>query len=400
MKKNKNFKNLDLDLIELIQLTWNGKWVISAIMALLLIVSVGYYKKKNDAKLNYFTSEIEFLKIYNLQAEKYSIYNSLISFKSVESKIRPQEFFIINPQYLFVLYLEIIQDKEVFERAIKNSKMINKKNYPSEEKFNAAINKKVSSIKIYPPDIIKKKYFKNDKIHPNWRINFYHNNEAEWTSIFEEANKLANEKVIEIIKTRFNNSLNHEKFKVSLKIKALDLEIKDLKDRYRKEQEVKLRFLREQAELSRELNFEDHNIKIEDAFQSYQTRVNSKFSAPMDLYYLKGYKAIEKEIEFISESLRIGYYGDNETTLLGLQTIKNNLINDNSLNEIKREFNSTPIKIRQKDFAAATIRFEPAQYEKHGLLSAKLLAFVILMSFAIGLVFLLVIRQVRSTSKD
>mgnify|MGYP000156107978 CR=1 FL=1 len=85
MKKNKNYKNLDLDLIELIQLAWNGKWVISAIMALLLIVSVGYYKKKNDAKLNYFTSEIEFLKIYNLQAERYSIYNSLISFKTLST---------------------------------------------------------------------------------------------------------------------------------------------------------------------------------------------------------------------------------------------------------------------------------------------------------------------------
>ena len=278
--------------------------------------------------------------------------------------------------------------------------MINKKNYPSEEKFNLAINKKVSSIKIYPPDIIKKKYFKNDKINPNWRINFYHNNEAEWTSIFEEANKLANEKVIEIVKTRFNNSLNHEKQKIFLKVEALDLKIKDLKDRYRTEQEVKLRFLQEQAELSRELNFEDHNIINEDAVQSYETRVNARFSAPMDLYYLKGYKIIEKEIEFISKNLRTGYYGDDETILLGLQTRKNNLINDNSLNEIKTEFDSTPIVIRPKNFTAATVKFEPAQYEKHGLLSAKLLAFIILMSFAIGLVFLLVIRQVRSTSKD
>jgi LPS O-antigen subunit length determinant protein (WzzB/FepE family) len=205
MKKNKINKNLDLDLIELFQVAWNGKWIISAIMVVSLIISVGYYNKKNAAQLNYFTSEIDFLKINNQEAGRYSNYNSLITYKATESELRPSEFLEINPQVLFELYLEVIQDKQIFKDAIKNSEMINKKNYPSEEEFNTAINEKVSSIIIYSPDIIKKKYIENDKIKLNWRINFFHNNEAEWMRVFEEANKLTNEKVIEIIKTRFKH---------------------------------------------------------------------------------------------------------------------------------------------------------------------------------------------------
>lgn len=160
IKKNKNNKNLDLDLIELLQVAWNGKWIISTIIVVSLIISVGYYKKKNDAQLNYFTSEIEFLKINNQEAELYSNYNFIISYKASTGEIRPQEFFQINREYLFELYLEIIQDKEVFQEAIKNSEMINKKNYPSEKEFNTAINEKVSSIIIYAPDIIKKNILK------------------------------------------------------------------------------------------------------------------------------------------------------------------------------------------------------------------------------------------------
>ena len=92
MKKNKINKNLDLDLIELFQVAWNGKWIISAIMVVSLIISVGYYNKKNDAQLNYFTSEIEFLKINIQEAGRYSNYNSLIAYKATESEIRPGEF--------------------------------------------------------------------------------------------------------------------------------------------------------------------------------------------------------------------------------------------------------------------------------------------------------------------
>jgi len=398
MKKNKINKNLDLDLIELFQVAWNGKWIISAIMVVSLIISVGYYNKKNDAQLNYFTSEIEFLKINIQEAGRYSNYNSLIAYKATESEIRPSEFLEINPQVLFELYLEVIQDKQIFKDAIKNSEMINKKNYPSEKEFISAMNKKTASIMIYPPDIIKKKYFENDKINLNWRINFFHNDEAEWNKVFEEANKLANEKVKETLKIRFSNSINHERKVVSLKVKAIDLKIKDLKYGSRAESESKLRFLKQQAELARLLNFKDNNIIIEDEFQNYNTRVTSNFAAPLDMYYLKGYKVIEKEIEFISENLKINNYEYNETILLGLEIRKNNLLNDDTLGAIEKEFNSTPIT--SKNFTAATILYEPVEYVKYSLISTKLLAFVILMSIAVGLVFLLILRQIRRTSKD
>ena len=382
MKKNKINKNLDLDLIELFQVAWNGKWIISTIMVVSLIISVGYYKKKNDAQLNYFTSEIEFLKINNQEAELYSNYNFIISYKATTGEIRPQEFFQINREYLFELYLEIIQDKEVFQEAIKNSEMINKKNYPSEKEFNTAINEKVSSIIIYVPDIIKKKYFENDKINLNWRINFFHNNEAEWMSVFEEANKLTNEKVIEIIKTGFKHSLNHEKQKFLQKVEDIDLEIKDLIYRSKEESKIKLKHLKQQAEIARVLNIENHS---------------PKYLGDEDLYYLKGYIAIEKEIEFINENLNDNNYDKYQSSIINLQIRKKNLLNDDSLNVIEREFNSTPVVIGSKDFTAAKIKYEPAQYVKHGLISPKVTAFVILMSLAVGLVFLLVVRQIRST---
>ncbi|MDC3373390.1 hypothetical protein OAW30_03640, partial [Candidatus Pelagibacter sp.] len=137
----------------------------------------------------------------------------------------------------------------------------------------------------------------------------------------------------------------------------------------------RLAFLKEQALIARELDIESNintinsTIRTQEFTNSANIIANSIEST--NFYYLRGYNAIEKEIELIKTR------ADNSAFtkgLLDLQKKKRTLLGNKSLKRIEELFNSTPI-VNDNNFKAASIIYKNTEYEtSFSLIKAVLFA--------------------------
>ena len=147
----------EFDLVGGIKLIWNGKWKIAIIVIVFAIVGFGYEgtlpKKKFNSK-----SVIE--PVDSIEAAKYIFYNNLI--KNTKYELRDIDttevgdlsvsdsypFLRVSPQLLEKLFIEIIKKRSIFEKGIDKYGLLDASKYVDKKKYEEAITKLASSIKI------------------------------------------------------------------------------------------------------------------------------------------------------------------------------------------------------------------------------------------------------------
>ena len=363
MRKNSQINNEEINLIELIETVWEGKWKIAVVVVISFIAGIGY--QLNQTKNFNITTEIR--SINTSAINKYSIFNNTIEL--TEAKFNFEK---ITKLGLLNLYIEILNDKTVFEDAMRKFNLLDASLYNNDQEYNEAIIKRASSVKILTPSIVQKKKQKGNLEISYHTINFIYGDEKKWKDILIYVNELANQLVRKKILDDYNNTLSFlknsqrykldelkilmanaqfyfniemEKFEMNREFQIEDSQIKidNVLLDYDRKIADRLAFLREQASIARKLGIVKNTIEFQ-SFGNNKLVTNITTDTP---FYLRGYEAIEKEVELIQSRKNKQAFVDG---LLELEIEKRSLEQDRTLlrAEKNKEFLGSLIELEKK----------------------------------------------------
>ena len=282
MKKNYN-KNLDeIDLIELLKTIYKQKLIILLILFISILIGVIYgaqkplsIKSSLDIKNSKDTEFTNFLPIYNL------VYDDLINPLKKNEPINPEKKkkVIAKPneisEIILSRFITEILDYEELIIILSNNKKIQKQiaklNSDDQEQilFNYA-----QSLSIVQPN----------KNISTYNLSFIWNDIDESKYILNALLKMAKKN----LETRIYKELD-DLLTIKKKIIIND-EIK------------RIRYLKEQSAIAKELGIENNQI---DSLNLSQSNISFNINTNNVAYYLRGYKTIDKEIELIKTRKRL-----------------------------------------------------------------------------------------------
>ena len=149
---------------------------------------------------------------------------------------------------------------------------------------------------------------------------------------------------------RTEHYLSNIKLSRKLKIENLDLKIANLVSDYERQTYDNISFLEEQASIARTLNIAKNTIKSKIFASENVTLQNIQIDSP---FYMKGYEAIEKEIELIksrTDRQKRAFISG----LFEMEKAKRSILQNKVLDRAELTILSSPLF--KEDFYAATIK--------------------------------------------
>ena len=366
----KDVSSDEIDLLELFQVIWDGKW---KILLITLLSGLGMFGFQYTQPTPNFTATTEIRPIGPVEAEYYEAFNAL-------------DVFEITPELLSDLYFSELLERESFLEAIRTLELFDETDFDTAEDYEDVIRKFAISIEIIEPTINIDGQLKDSK--SLGKILHEFNDEQKWSQVLEVVNQDVNEAVRNALLTRFEIALENIKQKKAFKLAELNLEIDGAFSNYDRETANRLSFLREQAAIAREIGIQNNSIQS----QVYETQAGpvTNFSADSP-FYLRGYKSIEKEIALIESRASKAPFIDN---LLALERERQKIEQDITVEKARILFQLTPI-IDPEGFSAMSMGVANTQftYKNNNRL---LLALSLLIGGFAGSVIILLSHAMRS----
>jgi LPS O-antigen subunit length determinant protein (WzzB/FepE family) len=422
----------EIDLLSLLQTIWQGKWKILSIMAVSLLSVFGFNTVLPNKT---FTAQTEIKPITSFEFDKYRLFNA--SLKKINSENVEVNNFNILKESLLALYIEQIEEGTLLETGIEKFELINKDDFENDYDYREAIQKFASEIEVLRPINVDGK--------AKGEIRLYHifsgqyNDEDKWKKLIGFVDTETNKRVKEIISKRFKSIVSVEEQMKTYAIKDIDIEIENAEkdfdkkmEQFELEQQFKLEdvttqidnatkdydritkdrlaFLSEQAAIARKLGVKKNTIESQ-MFDTQNTVVtNVKTDTP---FYLRGYEAIEEEINLIKgRKDKISFVKDlfkleqakrqleQDRTLqrteqnkvfleglLALEVKKRAIEQDETLDRAKDLFNETPLT--ENDFKSTMVKVAATDFESKN--KRKLYyALALVLGGMIGVVFVLI----------
>ena len=329
--------NDEIDILDLILTLWNGKWIILATTLISLLAMFGYLSFQKIV----FEATSEIKPIYSLDVEKYKTLNDL-------------DFFEVTPERLLSLYIEQLDERTVLEEAILKYELLDPKNFEDEQTLNDAVVKFADSIKLIPPVETKK------EVRKNWSIEVEYNDEYKWKQFLSYVHSSTNQNVRDFLQKSFENSLLRAKQRQAFNIEDVNIKIENKLADYDRETTDRLFYLAEQTAIARKLGVAKNTIEA----QTYGIDVSMIANLQMETpYYLRGYEAIEKEIELIESRQNKAAF---VSGLMEAEQERRKLEQDGILLErAETLFNNTPIT-KGDDFMAASMTVGATKFKTEG----------------------------------
>lgn len=328
----------EIDLVELFQTLWEGKWKIAAVVALSVLSVFGYQTIQPQPN---FEASTEIKPITSVVAEMYSQSNAL-------------GFFEVTPNTLLNLYIEQLDERTLFEEAIRKYQLLDVEKFEDEQAYEEAVIALASSIEILPP--INIDGTERGDVKRFWTIGFEYNDESKWKSVLSFVDSNAHLSVKSILQQRFQTSLSVAKQKQIFELEDLEFHIANALADYDRKTSDRLAYLSEQASIARKLGVAKNTIEAQTFSAQNGMVANVKTDTP---FYLRGYEAIEKEIELIKSRTKKEAF---VSGLLELEQKQRTLKQDKTLERAESLFTATPI-MSTNDFSAVSVTIEATSFE-------------------------------------
>ena len=278
MNKMNQVQDDEIDLFELFQTLWDGKWKIILITFVAAIIGVVF----SVVKPNSFEVSTP------IQSGKQSVF---LQYTSLNDLLKSNQFsFSVDENRIFKMFIAEFNDYEEMLDAVSTSEFVQKsiKDLDDDDKQRALIGF-AKAFELKAPS-------KNEE---NWTLSFEWHDDIEGTKLFNDAIRqtLSNTKNIsvsnvnelaEAIDIRNTRNLEQLRNKLSL-IEKNQIYIN----------KKRIQYLREQSAIAKELGIETNRLDANALSQSSQNAISLSVNSNDVPYYLRGYKAIEKEVALI-----------------------------------------------------------------------------------------------------
>ena len=387
MPQNYQKETESIDLIEIIKTLWDGKWKIVIAIIISLLTFISY----NSFQTNKFTAITEIKPLEISEINKYIVFNELIRNESLritsesesESESENANFQItkISSLRLLDIYINILRDKVVFQDAIRRSNLIDPSKYNDEAEYNESIIKIAKSIKILEPKI------SSNNLQVSYHtINFIHDDREKWIDILKYSNELANKIVKQTLLEEYKYFLISLKKKKKYKVEDLLIQINNVISDYDREINERLAYLTEQSKIARTLKIAKNTIEAQ-IVGDQRLISNINIESP---FYLRGYEAIEKEIEILKERVDKKVF---TRGLFKLEKEKRKIKQDKTKERISLELESTPLGNNGEFLATSTnIFLTELEYNDN----KKFLPQAALIGLIVGIIYILISSVFKS----
>lgn len=327
-------QNDEIDLFQLIETLWNRKWIIVGFILASFVGLVGYQATQPTV----FIAKTKINTISSFESVKYRASNAL-------------GLFPISEELLMNTYITVLKDRYLFEEGIRKYNLLEKKMYKDEIAYNNAVIKLADSIEIIPAT-------EDDKgnKHSKWIINFEFYDKDKWIKVLEFIDVNATEKVRNILLKNFNTLISIEKQKSNFAIEDILINIENAKNDYDRKTSDKLAYLKEQAAIARVLGVATNTIEAQTFNAQDGIVANLKTDTP---FYLRGYNAIEKEIELIESREKKEAFVEN---LIQLEQKQREIIQNQQVKRALELFAKIPISSKE-DFKAISLSVIATKFE-------------------------------------
>jgi LPS O-antigen subunit length determinant protein (WzzB/FepE family) len=267
-----------IDLFEFFETLWDGKWkiILTTFVAAIIGVVVSVVKPNS------------FEVSTPIQSGKQSVF---ITYTSLNDLLKSNQFsFSVNENSIFKIFIEEFNDYEEMVDAVSTSEFVQKsiKDLDDDDKQRALIDF-AKAFELKAPS-------KNEE---NWTLSFDWHDDIEGAKLFNDAIRqtLSNTKNISVSNVNelaeaidIRNTRNLEQLR-----NKLSLIEKNQIDRNKE----RIQYLREQSAIAKELGIETNRLDANALSQSSQSAISFSVNSNDVPFYLRGYKAIDKEIALI-----------------------------------------------------------------------------------------------------
>jgi LPS O-antigen subunit length determinant protein (WzzB/FepE family) len=351
--------NDEINLIDLFRVVWKGKWKIISIIVILIIFV--FYKNQSNT-IKYFNALTTFSGIPKLEENKYTAFlgrfQPLEEEKMEEEKMEEEKmkknsdnyissFLNISKQQLLNLFTEILNERKVFEVAIDKYDLLNKSQYSNEQDYKKNIIKLASTIKVILP--ISKTNKINGGTEVSYRtIEFKYHDVEKWKAALIFISNQVNKILKKNLQDEFRRKIQIEKNKKKYKIEDLSKRIENLIIDFDRDSNDKILYLEEQSSIAKKLEIANNTIELQ-TFGNTNTLLSTiKVNPP---FYLRGYEAIDKEIDLIkTRKNKLAFIKG----LKELERKRRSYQQDKTLERLETIFLSTPLA-DDNNFYGATI---------------------------------------------
>ena len=405
MKKNSQINTDEINLVEIIQTVWKCKWKIAIVVFISLIATKGY----QSTQVKNYTAITEIKPINALEINKYITLNQIREYlilnnsvttnsyvnsdkdnsakdnsaKAISGKDSSRKVFDdtvidkLTSSNLLKIYVEILRDKSIFEDAIRKFNLLDASQYDNVQKYNEDISKLASSIKILSP-LNKDKKNLGISYHA---INFIYNDVNKWKNVLKHSDELANKLAKEILLEKYKNYLSSLKQKKMYEIEDLSIQINNLVNDYDRDISDRLEYLYEQSEIAKKLGITKNTLETQTIGNTNTLLSSIRTDSP---FYLRGYEAIDKEIELISMRTNEKAF---MRGLFDLEKKKREIEQDQTIQRTELVLQSTLMK-DNNEFSAASLNISATKFKYKN--NNKILVIAIVFGFIIGIPYALV----------
>ncbi len=401
-----NQKPIDeVDISSVLETIWRGKWKIITITMIFFILSVAYTSyipnlfkvttkiQKSNLDLLYKYKNLNNILQEEMKVKQDIFFDNIIATVPTQQTVHKD----IESSYIFELFIKEFEDYDEMITVLSKNENVRKKikNLNDEDKRLQMINFAKNFVFVKPKN-------KNDL----WRISFQWHRVDEGISLFKSALYLT---LVNVKKTLIEN-INNLAVSIDLenerKIASLNIELQSIRKLNKLLNTKRNLYLTEQSNIAKELGIENNEITATANLSlAPQNSINRRFKDAISSfkdfneidnypYYLRGYKAIDKEIELIKKrsvqdnDLMSGNYLNTREKLIHIKS-------DNRSNELKNA-----LKTLSDDDVSKWIKFnlELAEIDNQKT-SYRYIVFSIIFGFIFGLVYLTLINIYVSNKK-
>jgi LPS O-antigen subunit length determinant protein (WzzB/FepE family) len=267
-----------IDLFEFFETLWDGKWkiILTTFVAAIIGVVVSVVKPNS------------FEVSTPIQSGKQSVF---ITYTSLNDLLKSNQFsFSVNENSIFKIFIEEFNDYEEMVDAVSTSEFVQKsiKDLDDDDKQRALIDF-AKAFELKAPS-------KNEE---NWTLSFDWHDDIEGAKLFNDAIRQTLSNTKNILVSNVNELAEAIDIRNTRNLEQLRNKLSLIEKNQIDRNKERIQYLREQSAIAKELGIETNRLDANALSQSSQNAISFSVNSNDVPFYLRGYKAIDKEIALI-----------------------------------------------------------------------------------------------------